>query len=248
VDWVPLNGDYACLEVRDSGCGIAEADMEKLFDPFYSTKFTGRGLGLPAALGIVRAHGGCIAVESRVRTRNAGLGTGNSAEGVAGSGSVFRVFVPVTGKEIAQRPENAFRPTEMTAVAPAISQTGKESGTVLLIEDEPQLLQAAARMLELMGFTVLKAGDGVEGLDIFKERRGEIRFVICDLTMPRMGGWETLAAMREVHPDISVILASGYDESTVMKGDHAEWPQAFLGKPYSSKDLRKVIGKVTAGG
>ncbi|MFO7601761.1 MAG: putative molybdenum carrier protein [Candidatus Desulfacyla sp.] len=96
-------------------------------------------------------------------------------------------------------------------------------------------------------FKAQKAGDGVEGLDIFKERRGEIRFVICDLTMPRMGGWETLAAMRKVRPDIPVILASGYDESTVMKGDHAEWPQAFLGKPYSSKDLRKIIGKVTAG-
>jgi len=247
VDWVPKNGDYACLEVRDSGCGIAEADMERLFDPFYSTKFTGRGLGLPAALGIVRAHGGCIAVESRVGTRDTERGTEKSVEGVAGSGTVFRVFIPVTGKEIARRPEKTFRLTEMTAGAPPISEGGKESGTVLLIEDDPQLLQASARMLELMGFTVLKAGDGVEGLDIFKERRGEIRFVICDLTMPRMGGWEALAAMRKLRPDIPVILASGYDESTVMKGDHAEWPQAFLGKPYSSKDLRKVIGKVTAG-
>lgn len=111
------------------------------------------------------------------------------------------------------------------------------------MEDTEQVRKLGVRMLELMGCEVLAAKDGVEGVEIFRERRDDIGFVLCDLTMPRMDGWKTLEALRKIRPDIRVILASGYDEASVMSGDHPEWPQAFLAKPYSLEDLREAIGR-----
>ena len=139
-------------------------------------------------------------------------------------------------KEISRKPQTAAAAVQVT-----------EGGVVLLIEDEPQLREAVARMMELMGFTVLAAKDGIEGIEIFRDRKTEIRFVLSDLTMPRMNGWETLAGLRNLSPDIPVILTSGYDEATVMTGDHSGWPQAFLSKPYGFSSLREVIGRVAAG-
>ncbi|MFO7601427.1 MAG: response regulator [Candidatus Desulfacyla sp.] len=214
VDWKPQNLAYACLEVRDDGRpGIPEKDMAKLFDPFFSTKFAGRGLGLAVVLGIVRAHGGCIAVESR-----------------CGAGSVFRVFLPLTAEVVRRPKEAAIRSPET-----------KGGGTVLLIEDTDQVRQLGVRMLKYLGWQVLSARDGREGVEIFRERSEKIDWVLSDLSMPRMDGWKTIAALRQIRPDIPVILASGYDEAGVMSGDHAEQPQVFLGKPYSLEDLREAI-------
>ena len=235
IDWRPRDESYACLEVADPGCGIEEQDLEKLFDPFFSTKFTGRGLGLPVVVGIAGAHGGLVTVESHVggqRTEGGGRRTEGGGQGSEGSGSVFRVFFPLTVEEVIRQPE---KPKEISAVA--------GNGTALVIDDEPQVRELAARMLLKLGFTVLEAGDGVEGVEMFKAHPGEIRCVICDLSMPRMDGWETLSALRKLSPGISVILASGYDEASVMTGDHPEWPQAFLGKPYGFQDLRDAIGR-----
>jgi len=254
IGWQPKEKRYACLEVRDSGPGIAEQDTEKLFDPFFSTKFTGRGMGLPVVLGIVKAHGGCIVVESHSGKRNAESGARNGrnrgqASEVRGQdkgrpdspvplrekpeGSVFWVFLPLCEEALP-------RPAEEGAKAPAL----KGGGTVLVIDDEPQLLKLAARMITLLGFEVLTAKDGMEGVEVFREHQDQIRLVLSDLTMPRMDGWATLVALRKIRPDVPVILASGYDEASVMSGDHPEWPQMFLGKPYSLEDLREAIEKV----
>lgn len=231
--------------------GIPEQDMKKLFDPFFSTKFTGRGLGLSVALGMVKAHGGCITVKTRVRTRPltprglrpGGNGEENQAFAVRSApgdlreesaGSVFRVFLPLS-EEALPRPAE-----EGAKVSPQL----KGGGKALLIEDDPQVRQLAERVLELLGFDALTAKDGVEGVEIFRERRKEIRFVLCDLTMPRMDGWATIAALREIDPNVRIILASGYDEASVMSGDHAEQPQVFFGKPYSIENLRKAISKI----
>jgi two-component system cell cycle sensor histidine kinase/response regulator CckA len=98
-------------------------------------------------------------------------------------------------------------------------------------------------MLKRLGFTVLEAKDGVDAVEVFQQYRDEIRLVLSDLTMPRMNGWETLTALRKLVPDIPVILASGYDEARVMEGDHPEWPQVFLGKPYKLKELGSAISR-----
>jgi CheY-like chemotaxis protein len=148
-------------------------------------------------------------------------------------GSVFRVYLPLSAEDLA-------RPAEKAAKVPEL----KGGGKALLIEDDSQVRELGVRMLEFLGFTVLAAKDGMEGVEIFRERRDEIRFVLSDLTMPRMDGWKTIAALREIDPNVPIILTSGYDEVSVMSGDHAERPQVFLGKPYTIEDLREAIGKV----
>jgi two-component system, cell cycle sensor histidine kinase and response regulator CckA len=214
-DWQVQNTPHACLEITDTGCGIAEKDIEKLFDPFYSTKFTGRGLGLPVILGIVKAHGGGITLQSK-----------------PGVGSTFQVFFPMSSER-----------TCCPRATPAPPAPNVEGCTVLLVEDEEMMHNMAATMLNRLGFNVLSAKDGVEAVEMFKKSPDEISVVLCDLSMPRMNGWQTLAALRRIRPTIPVILASGYDEAQVLTGDHPELPQVFLHKPYRKTLLEDALAK-----
>ena len=223
VDWQPQDNVYACLEVTDTGSGIEDKDIEKLFDPFYSSKFTGRGMGLAVVLGIVKAHKGAITVKSELKR-----------------GTIFRVFLPVSGQEVPRHPQKAEK--KDTGISEVSSTKLKEVDTMLLVEDEAMVSEMAVTMLESLGYCVLIAKDGIEALEVFGQYQREIQFVLTDLTMPRMSGWATLTALRKLKPGIPVILASGYDKSHVMEGDHPELPQAFLGKPYSLKGLSDAIG------
>jgi CheY-like chemotaxis protein len=218
VDWKPRDPSYACLEVADAGCGIAEKDFGKIFDPFFSTKFTGRGLGLPVVLGILRAHHGAVTVESK-----------------PGRGSIFRVFFPILAEKVPCQPYKEAQSSDIEG-----------GGTVLLVENVDAVREIGASMIMQLGFRVLEAGDGVEAVKAFRQHRDDICCVVCDLIMPRMGGWETLAAIRTLSHDIPFILSSGYDKEQAMAGDHVEWPQAFLGKPYKLKDLSDSIRSTLA--
>ncbi len=218
-EFQPETTDYACLEVRDDGCGIAETDIERIFEPFYSTRFTGRGLGLPLALGGVRGHDGCVTVESK-----------------PGRGSVFRVYLPLSSVPVS-RPRAREPETTVTL----------ESGTVLLVEDEETVRKMATTMLTRLGMTVLEARDGVEAVKVFRRHRDEIRCVLCNLTMPRMNGWEILEVLRRLAPGIPVILVSGSAEAHVGGSGHREQPQAFLGKPYGVAALRDTLAKAMRG-
>jgi len=217
VDWRPQAPEYAVLEVADPGCGIAEADLERLFDPYFSTKFTGRGLGLSVLLGMVQAHGGAVTVAS-----------------LPGQGSAFRVHFPVCA--------GAAAPLRGAAPVPAPTP----GGTVLLVDDDASVLESTGAMIELMGFTARAAGDGPEALELFRRHRGEVRCVITDLTMPGMDGWQVLAALRRLDSALPVILASGYDQGQAMAGEHPEQPQAFLAKPFGIKQLRSALGRAMA--
>ena len=218
VGWQPQDAPHACMEITDTGCGVSDADIDKIFDPFFSSKFTGRGLGLPVAIGIVQAHGGGITVESK-----------------PGKGSVFRVFLPVSDEGVPQ-------PVEEWGYV----RDKDNAGTILLAEDEAHVRDMVRNMLTYLGFTVLEAGDGAGAVEIFRQHREKIRCVLTDLTMPHMNGWETLAAIRSLSPETPVILASGYDEDKVMAGEHPDRPDAFLGKPYLLKTLGDTIHKVLA--
>jgi signal transduction histidine kinase/ABC-type amino acid transport substrate-binding protein/ActR/RegA family two-component response regulator len=213
IDWQPDEKSYACLEVRDTGCGITENDIDEAFDPFFSTKFTGRGLGLPVVLGLVQANNGAVTVASE-----------------PGRGSVFRVFFPISPAEAAARPDKVADDREI-----------EWSGSVLLVDDDKIVLIITGEMLSMLGFTVLTAGDGIEAVELFRQHQDQIRFVLSDFAMPRMNGLETLTALRQIDPAIPVILASGYSEEQVMDGTHHECPQAFLAKPYRLQDLKEAI-------
>jgi PAS domain S-box-containing protein len=216
IDFQPEEKAYACLEVSDTGCGISDSDIEKIFDPFFSTKFTGRGLGLAVVLGIVRAHNGVITVESN-----------------PGHGTAIRVYLPVSSEALLQKTVSVVRSATVTG-----------SGTVLLVEDEASLRAVVSTAVKSMGFKVLEAQDGITAVNIFQKRQSEIRLVITDLTMPCMDGWETLTALRKIAPNIPVILASGYSEAQVMAGHHPELPHAFLSKPYEFETLSDAISHV----
>ncbi len=207
------------MPVWDNGCGIASVDIDKLFDPFFSNKFTGRGLGLPAIFGIVKAHHGVVTVESEV-----------------GQGTTVKVFFPMFVIEAPHLPAKAPQ-----------SLAVEGGGTVLLVEDDAMVRKMAAIMLARLGYDVLTANDGVEALEEFKNHLKEVRVVVSDLSMPRMGGWETLAALRQLRPNLPVILASGYDESTVLAGNHPELPQVFLHKPYQKVGLKNAIARAIWG-
>jgi PAS domain S-box-containing protein len=215
-EWEPKDERYVCLSVADTGAGMDQETLEKVFDPFFSTKFAGRGLGLAVVEGVVKAHHGALTVDS-----------------APGRGSVFRVFLPLSAEELRLPPM-----AEPFAAAPP-----KELSLVLLVDDEPMFRNLAQTMLELLGCEVITAGDGVEALEVFRAYQDHVQCVVLDLTMPRMDGWETLAALRALRPDLPVILASGYDEARAMAGDHPERPQTFLQKPYRMVELEKALGK-----
>lgn len=216
---------YACVEVTDAGCGIDHEEMERIFDPFFTSKFTGRGLGLPVVLGILHAHSGGLVVESR-----------RGAE----SGSTFRVYLPVSAEHVVLPP----------TVAVDVEEFGAPhcGGTVLLAEDEETLRWTLKTTLTRMGFSVLDAKDGVDAMDLFRRYKDTIRLVVCDLTMPHMDGWETLAAVRKLSPGMPVVLTSGYDEADVMAEDRDEQPQAYLAKPYPLHALRRAIRRALGTG
>ena len=218
IKWKAREQQYACLEVADSGCGILEKDMENLFDPFFSTKFVGRGLGLPMVIGIVQTHAGGITIESRI-----------------GGGSVFKVFFPLSAQKEDIHNKQVNKVPNIVA-----------GGTVLLVEDEKSIREMTTIMLVRLGFTVLQAKDGVEAVEIFEKHKNEISCLLSDLAMPRMDGWETITAIRAIRHDLPVILASGYDEATVMAGEHPELPDVFLNKPYALNKLGDMIGRAMA--
>jgi CheY-like chemotaxis protein len=215
--WKPWNQAYACVEVSDTGCGIDDEDIPKIFEPFFTNKFVGRGLGLPVVLGILHAHSGGLVV--------------NSSRGRE-SGSSFQAYLPLSTELVA--------PVRLKNPAPAVPEPLWE-GCVLLVEDEVMLRSAAKAVLARIGFTVLEAANGMEALGLFRQHKDTIRLVLCDVTMPHMGGWETLAAVRAIAPGMPFILSSGYDEAEVMSADSAEQPQAFLAKPYTVDELRAAI-------
>lgn len=217
INWEPKEAAYVCLSISDKGGGIDPVILERIFDPFFTTKMTGRGLGLAVVLGLVKAQEGSLAVESE-----------------PGRGAIFRVFLPLSDQALLPvREDEAILPSPLPG-----------RGGVLVVEDEAQVRKMAQALLRRLGYEVVTAVDGIEALEVFRGHQERIGCVLLDLTMPRLDGWGTLAALRALRPDLPVILASGYSEAQAMEGAHAERPQVFLHKPYSMADLEAALEAV----
>lgn len=217
ITWQPTDAGYACISISDTGAGMPVETIEKIFDPFFSTKFIGRGLGLAVVLGIVTAYNGAISVES-----------------TPGQGSLFRVFLPLCREE-------APRVLKTSAVP---AESAKHSGLILLVEDEVELRSMAMSMLELLEYEVVTAKDGIEALEVFQEFGRRIRCVVLDITMPRMNGWQTLDALRARRSDLPIILATGHTESDVLQEERRHKAQGILFKPYQLKDMQTALDAV----
>jgi hemerythrin-like metal-binding protein/PAS domain S-box-containing protein len=212
-------GRYVVLEVADSGPGLAPEVLERIFDPFFTTKFAGRGLGLSAVLGTVRAQRGGIQVTSE-----------------PGRGSCFRLLFPAATR---LAPEGPAAEPELEQEQAAADYRG--AGTVLVVDDEESLRTAAARALQRIGFTTLEAGDGLEALRVFEANRTQIRLIVLDLTMPRMDGEEAYRALRSHGLLAPVILTSGFSASDVLGHFRSKGIAGFLQKPYRLQSLVQTI-------
>jgi CheY-like chemotaxis protein len=207
-------GDYVYVEVSDTGSGMSPEIRMKIFEPFYTTKFTGRGLGLSAVFGIVSAHGGAIGLET-----------------AEGRGATFRVLLPVPAK-----------PVEVAATEKPVSEavwSGK--GTILLVDDEESALKLAKKVLESAKYTVLTAADGSEAIEVFREKAGSISAVIMDLIMPHVRGDEAAKEIRKIKDDINILLVSGYHDIDLTELKRGPGRTALLEKPYR---IDKFLGAV----
>ena len=209
-------GSYLFMDVTDSGQGMDDATKAHIFEPFFTTKATGRGLGLAAIQGIVRGHKGGIWIYS-----------------VPGKGTTFRVLLPALGEPVAAKAEASTLPDDW-----------RGSGLVLVVDDEEPIRAMAATALKRLGFDVVEASDGREGIEVFRRHASELRAVLLDLVMPVMGGEATLEEMMNIAPEVPVILSSGYEGDSQSQGITKVRP--FLQKPYTIAELveklRNVVG------
>jgi len=209
-------GYYARLSVEDNGSGIPEDNIEHLFEPFFTTKEIGKGTGLGLAMvfGAVKTHDGFVEVES-----------------VEGKGSTFYIYLPLLESE---------------EIAPAKQHedtvTAGHGELILLVDDDIHILESGKEVLEALGYTVLRAMNGLDAVDTFTTYQGDISLILMDLVMPRLGGVMAVERIRKIQPDIKVIYSTGYDKEGSLPG---QIPLAadtiILSKPYNVEELSKSI-------
>jgi two-component system, cell cycle sensor histidine kinase and response regulator CckA len=239
--------DYVLVEVRDTGTGIPDSILGKIFDPFFSTKEVGKGtgLGLSTVYGIIKQTGGFVYVDSVVH-----------------QGTTFRIFLPrhiLGAEELAEQALEAPAITHTLTAAEGVKRAATAApakapaavdltghGTILLVEDEEGLRALNARGLTSRGYTVLEAGNGVEAIEVLESSGKPIDLVVSDVVMPEMDGPTLARELRTRNPDLKIIFVSGYAEDAFQKHlpEHGQF--AFLPKPFTLKQLVAAVKETLA--
>ena len=215
-EYHPVPGAYLHLTVSDTGIGMEEKVRQRIFDPFFSTKETGKGtgLGLASVYGIIKNHGGYIEVQSQ-----------------KGQGSQFNIFLPASAKQV-------------LTIAESAPEIIKGSGTILMVDDEEMVLDVGTRVLKKLGYTVLESNSGRHAVELYQKLRDKIDLVVLDIVMPDMGGAEVYDRLKEINPDVKVLLSSGYsiDDQAREMMDHG--CDDFIQKPFSLKAMSEKIAGI----
>ena len=214
-------GSYVCLEVTDNGCGIDDNAKWRIFEPFYTTKFTGRGLGMSAVLGIINSHNGALQLFSRL-----------------GRGTTFNVYLPV------QKSGSAAEEDQNTSISTAQWQG---SGSILLVEDEEPIRCVTNTLLSRLGFTVIEAVNGKEALDLYDKNANAITLVVTDIGMPVMDGYALIQELKHRNPKLPIIISSGFGDAGVVSRIDRDMVAGIINKPFNPNQLREVLMMVVDG-
>ncbi len=214
----PKSGNYVKLVVTDTGTGMEEKTLERIFDPFFTTKEIGQGtgLGLASAYGIIKAHGGYIDVQSE-----------------KGKGTSFKIYLPAT-KAVVRNQGAVVREEQLLM----------RHKTILLVDDEELVLEVSQEMLKAMDYDALTAKGGEEAMEVYKKCRDTIDLVLLDMVMPDMGGSKVYDRLKEMNPDVKVLLSSGYSINGEATEIMARGCNGFIQKPFNFKDLSQEIKKI----
>lgn len=208
-----LKGNFVFLDVSDNGTGITPEILARICDPFFSTKFAGRGLGLATVLGILRGHGGALLVRS-----------------IPGKGTTLRALFPASSEPVQLRPNSTPPPSNW-----------RGEGLALVIDDEEAVRAIATAFFRVLGFRVIEAASGEEGLEVFAQHAKDIQLVLLDMSMPGKDGAETFADLQAQRPDLRVLMSSGYDEQMAIQRLKGQGIAGFLQKPYLLDDFTRAV-------
>ena len=209
----PKPGDYVLLTVTDTGMGMDPKTLDRIFEPFFTTKELGRGtgLGLASVYGIIKGHGGYVDVESE-----------------EGRGTTFKIYLPASNREI-----------QKTIEVP--DHIIKGTGTILLVDDEEMVLEVGERFLKVMGYQVLTAREGREAIEVYQKHRDTIDLVLLDIIMPNMKGGEVFDRLKEINPEVKVLLSSGYSIDDEASQILERGGSGFIQKPFDMNQLSQSI-------
>jgi CheY-like chemotaxis protein len=215
-------GKYIRISIVDQGIGIPQEHLSKIFDPYFTTKKRGSGLGLASCYSIVKNHGGYITAESEM-----------------GVGTVFHIYLPASEKEV----------FKVEGIIGEMLYSG--TGKILLMDDERSVIDTAGKMLIEIGYKVEIAKNGREAIELYKQAQkagGPFDAVVLDLTIPGdMGGQETIQRLLEINPDVKAIVSSGYANNPLMAEYKSYGFKGVVAKPYEINELSRVLYKIIHG-